>query len=240
MKNVFAICLALTSLPFLSLRRLLLATILSFANILDSLVWPTCWFTLGLLMLALNGPTAHAGTQVPLTTPTVVTAAPVMQLSTGASDKGSSERSPIPESENDRLPINGRLPAAPRRKGPRSKAEIEQERRERIERTNREIDEIHAEYLAKFERGQGKATGAVYARFSTKFQDSIADQVRTILEFALAQGIYVPRNFVFYDMAIRGFKKNRAGLEQFEACLRRKKASVALFFSTSRLFRKQY
>ena len=132
-----------------------------------------------------------------------------------------------------------RCPAA-RRKGPRSKAEIERERRERWERTCSEVDEVYAEYLNKFPRDKATATGIVYARFSTRFQDSIADQVRSILEDALHQNILVPRDLIFYDMAVRGFKKNRAGLEQVEAALRKKRASVLLLFSTSRLFRKQY
>ncbi len=64
--------------------------------------------------------------------------------------------------------------------------------------------------------------------------------MRSILEHALRHRIFVPRELIFFDMAVRGFKKNRAGLDQVEACLRKKRASALLLFSTSRLFRKQY
>ena len=127
-----------------------------------------------------------------------------------------------------------------KRKGPRTKAEIEQERREKWERTCREVDEVYADYLSRFPQDEAKATGVVYARFSTRFQDSIVDQVRTNLEHALALRIIVPRDFVFFDLAMRGFKKQRNGLGQVEAVLKAKRAQVLLLFSTSRLFRKQY
>jgi hypothetical protein len=145
-----------------------------------------------------------------------------------------------PGQDRDRLPDRRRLQVAARRKGPRTKAEIEQERRERWERTCREVDEVHAEYLARFCQDKASATGVVYARFSTRFQDSIADQVRTDLEHALKLGIFVPREFIFFDLAIRGFRKHRNGLAQAESVLRSKRAQVLLLFSTSRLFRKTY
>lgn len=130
-------------------------------------------------------------------------------------------------------------PAA-RRKGPRSKSEIERERREKWDRTGREVDEVYAEYAARFRRGPDQLVGVIYSRYSTRFQDSIADQVRTILERALELGIYVPRKHIFFDLAVRGFKKQRDGLSGAEQTLRGKQAKVLLLFSTSRLFRKRY
>ena len=129
---------------------------------------------------------------------------------------------------------------AARRKGPRSKQEIERERREKWERTCREVDEIYAEYEARFHRRPDQLLGVIYARYSTRFQDSIADQVRAILERALELGIYVPRKHIFFDLAVRGFKKQRDGLSGAEQVLRGKQAKVLLLFSTSRLFRKRY
>jgi DNA invertase Pin-like site-specific DNA recombinase/DNA-binding CsgD family transcriptional regulator len=127
-----------------------------------------------------------------------------------------------------------------RRRGPRSKAEIERERKERWERTCKEVDEVHKAYAAKFTTVTAEATGIAYARYSTKHQDSIADQIRTILDHALDEKIWVPRQQIFFDLAIRGFKKNRQGIEDAEGGLRAKRAKVLLLFATSRLFRKQY
>lgn len=122
----------------------------------------------------------------------------------------------------------------------RSKFEIEKERREKIETTNREIDEVYAVYAAQISRKNAKAIGTVYARYSTRFQDSIADQVRAILEHAQRLNIFVPREFIYFDLAVRGYKAIRAGLSQMESTLCARKAKVLLMFSTSRLFRKTY
>jgi hypothetical protein len=72
-----------------------------------------------------------------------------------------------------------------RRKGPRSKDEIAQERKEILERTIREIDEIVAEYHYELPRSKAESIGAAYARYSTRFQDSIADQIREIFKQAV-------------------------------------------------------
>ncbi|WP_235990540.1 recombinase family protein [Bremerella alba] len=89
-------------------------------------------------------------------------------------------------------------------------------------------------------RKSANSIGAVYARFSTRFQDSITDQVRTILEEAAKLKIHVPRDLVFFDLAVSGVKKKRSGLIDLETALKAKKAQVLLLFSTSRLFRKTY
>ncbi len=127
-----------------------------------------------------------------------------------------------------------------RRRGRRSKAEIENERRERWWRTCQEVDEIYEAYSSKLSSRSGQAKGAAYARFSTRFQDSIADQIRTILDHAIKLDVFVPRELIFFDLAVRGFKKKRHGLDQLDQALRTKKATVVLLFATSRLFRKQY
>ncbi len=51
------------------------------------------------------------------------------------------------------------------------------------------------------------ATGAIYARYSSRYQHSIADQVRGCLQAATQQGIFVPREYVFFDLAVRGAKQ---------------------------------
>jgi len=127
-----------------------------------------------------------------------------------------------------------------RRKGPRSRQEIEEERRELLEKTIREIDEIIHDFHSQLPRGRAKLVGAVYARYSTRFQDSVADQVRGILEEAVKLGIFIPREMIFFDLAVRGYKSNRDGLNALRKVLQAKKVQVILLFSTSRLFRKQY
>jgi hypothetical protein len=123
-------------------------------------------------------------------------------------------------------------------RGPRSKAEIEKERHELHQRTAREVDRIMAEFHKKLPRHSAESVGAVYCRYSTRFQDSIGDQVRKIMEDAVRRGIFVPREYVLFDMAIRGYKSKRSGLDQLRELLSGKKVSFVLFFATNRLFRK--
>src|SRR5262249_59306970 len=72
-----------------------------------------------------------------------------------------------------------------RRGGPRSRDEIETERRRQLEEVWLEIDALLAEAHAKLPRRRAKGFGCIYARFSTRFQHSIADQVRACLEVAV-------------------------------------------------------
>ena len=136
-------------------------------------------------------------------------------------------------------PISGRRRRRnARQQGPRGKDDIERERRELQEKTAKEIDAIVAEFHILLPRSMGKAIGAVYARYSTRFQDSAADQVRTIMANAIKEGIYVPREYVFFDLAVRGCKNRRQGLDALREILPKKRVSVVLFFATNRLFRK--
>jgi len=128
----------------------------------------------------------------------------------------------------------------PRRKGPRGKAEIDRERRELWEQTSKEVDEIVAQFHAQLPRQKATSVGCVYARYSTRHQDSVADQIRTILIRALELGIFVPRENIHFDLAIRGFKRDRQGLNEIRDILRQKRAGGLLLFATNRLFRKTY
>lgn len=143
----------------------------------------------------------------------------------------------------DRIPDGRRLGSArgakPRR-GSRRSRELEKEREERRRRTEQEIDAIHAEYWQTAGNKKNWSVGTAYARFSTRFQESIGDQIRKILEFALANQIRVPRHLIFSDLAVRGVKNRRAGLDEVRGTLRSRKATVLLLFSTNRLFRKTY
>jgi site-specific DNA recombinase len=126
------------------------------------------------------------------------------------------------------------------RQGTRPRAELARERRDHHAQTAREIDDLAAEFHARLPREQCRDVGAVYARYSSKYQDSILDQVRPIFEAAITQRIFIPREFVFFDEAVRGFKDRRPGLDQLRLILARKVVSVLLVFATNRLYRKTY
>ena len=127
-----------------------------------------------------------------------------------------------------------------RKKVRRTREDIRREQRALLERTRREIDAILVEVHAKLPREKATAIGAIYARYSSRFQDSIANQVRTVLEAACEQGIFVPRDHVFFDLAVRGWKDRRPGLTALREAIQRKSFQVFLAFTTSRLFRKTY
>src|SRR5262249_29284755 len=106
-----------------------------------------------------------------------------------------------------------------RRKGPRARSEVEEERRQLYELTSREIDLVAAEFDEQIRKAEAATVGAIYARYSSRFQHSISDQVRTLYEAALKQGICVPREYVFFDMAVRGYKEQRPGLSGLRTVL---------------------
>src|SRR5208283_64602 len=89
-------------------------------------------------------------------------------------------------------------------------------------------------------RHRAQHIGAVYARYSSRFQQSVADQIRGCLEAAVKQGIFVPRENIFFDLAVRGSKQRRPGLDRLRATLESKDVRVLLIFTTNRLFRKTY
>ncbi len=103
-----------------------------------------------------------------------------------------------------------------------------------------EIDDLLIEFHARLPREEAKGLGAVYARYSSRFQHSITDQVRSLLEVAIAQKVFVPREFICFDSAVRGYKERRPGLNQLRAILACKDVQVLFVFSTNRLFRKTY
>lgn len=83
--------------------------------------------------------------------------------------------------------------------------------------------------------------GCAYARYSSRHQQSIADQIRTIFEAALRLEIFIPLENIFFDLAVRGYKDQRTGLNALRAFLNSgKRVHVFLVFSTNRLYRKNY
>jgi site-specific DNA recombinase len=121
---------------------------------------------------------------------------------------------------------------------PRSRAAADRSRLR--EEYDRQIDRLAADFHLRLPRDQARSTGAIYARYSSRLQDSIADQVRTLFEFAIAERIFVPREFVFFDAAVRGAKSRRPGLDRLRPILERRAAQVLLVFSTNRLSRKMF
>lgn len=122
----------------------------------------------------------------------------------------------------------------------RSLQSSEAERARLHEGTVAAADRIAAEAHAKLPRSQASSIGALYARFSTLYQDSAIDQIREQFDFAVSNKIFVPREYVFFDLAVRGYKNQRAGLDQLRTVVSAKKINVLLLFATNRLFRKVY
>ena len=82
--------------------------------------------------------------------------------------------------------------------------------------------------------------GAVYARYSSRFQHSIEDQIRVCKEWAEKNGITVPDELIFTDRAVTGKSSRRQGLKDFQKALADDRAGVAIMFTTNRLYRKFY
>lgn len=82
--------------------------------------------------------------------------------------------------------------------------------------------------------------GAIYARFSTKFQHSIEDQIRVCREWAATHGVVVEDRHIFSDSGITGKTHKRAGLTQLINALDKGEVDVAIFYATNRLYRKVY
>lgn len=132
--------------------------------------------------------------------------------------------------------VHARLQRAPRR----TKAEIEREQRELLEATQREVDAIVAEFHKRLPRSAAKRIGMIYARYSTRLQSSVPAQVRALYEAALREGTFVPRELVFFDLAVKGYRDNRPGLNDLKEALTAKRGTTLLVFGTNRLFRKAH
>lgn len=82
--------------------------------------------------------------------------------------------------------------------------------------------------------------GTVYTRYSTKLQNSTADQTKTNVEHAASKSIYCPPEYVCIDEGQRGCKTRRDGLDRMLFILRQRLATVLLVFKASRLYRQAY
>ena len=122
----------------------------------------------------------------------------------------------------------------------RSRKEIQEERARLHEKTSTAADQIAADAHTKLPRAMAQSVGAIYVRFSTVFQDSAVDQIRALYEFAVENKIFVPREHVYFDLGVRGYKNKRDALDRLRAVLAARKVNVLLLFATNRLFRKLY
>jgi DNA invertase Pin-like site-specific DNA recombinase len=68
----------------------------------------------------------------------------------------------------------------------------------------------------------------------------VVDQIRTILADALKRKAFIPLEYSFIDLGVRGAKSDRPGLNSLRQCIESKAIQVAYFFSTNRLFRRTY
>ena len=96
------------------------------------------------------------------------------------------------------------------------------------------------EFHEKLPRQRAKGLGGLYARYSSRFQDSLADQVRTLFEAAHQLGIFIPREHIYFDLAVKGYQDRRPGLAALRQAIAEKKFDTFLVFSTNRLFRRTY
>jgi site-specific DNA recombinase len=128
----------------------------------------------------------------------------------------------------------------PRRGRRDRRKEILLQRQELDAQTRREINLIVAEFHDRLPRADAKSIGMIYARYSTRFQASIADQVRACLETAAAHKIHVPLDHVCYDQAVSGTKNRRHGLGLAQNLIETGAVTVFIAFATNRLYRKMH
>ncbi|MFP4053561.1 MAG: recombinase family protein [Phycisphaerae bacterium] len=90
------------------------------------------------------------------------------------------------------------------------------------------------------EQGSRRGIAAIYARYSTKFQDSIDDQVRECRDWAEANGYSVPDDLVFVDRGKSGRLRRRPGRQAMHDALEDGQFGTLVVFATSRLERNDY
>ena len=79
---------------------------------------------------------------------------------------------------------------------------------------------------------------AVYARYSTRFQDSIEDQLRCCLEKAGSLGLAVGQGLIFADRGVSGRRDRRPGYQGLIQAIENGQVDTLIVMSTHRLHRK--
>ena len=82
--------------------------------------------------------------------------------------------------------------------------------------------------------------GAIYARFSSKYQHSTEQQVQKCLQWAEANGVEVDDAHIFVDEGKSGRSRRRRGYERLQHSIQNREVDVIIVFATSRLSRKTY
>ena len=139
------------------------------------------------------------------------------------------------------LPTNWKARSR-RRKPVKRKTGVGRKSKEALERqAKEEIDAIFVEFADQLEalKGNGRS-GVLYGRHSSEMQDSIPAQIRSLLIDAILKGIYIAREHVFYDIAVRGSKQHRKGLDAATRIIRDTETKILMVFKTNRLYRKMY
>ena len=80
--------------------------------------------------------------------------------------------------------------------------------------------------------------GAIYARYSSRYQYSVEDQIRQCKTYAEHNGIDIRNHLVFADRAERGCKRRRKAFQELQQALDSGQIDVVLVLATNRLFRK--
>ncbi|MFO0816285.1 MAG: recombinase family protein, partial [Gemmatales bacterium] len=123
---------------------------------------------------------------------------------------------------------------------PSRKARRRIERETKLKKDSVAVELLIEEAHKKLPLSEAKSFGVIYARYSSDFQHSIQDQIRELIEYAVANGIYVRREHIYWDSGVSGRKVNRPGLDQARAALATDQVNVLLVFSSNRLYRKGY
>ncbi len=86
----------------------------------------------------------------------------------------------------------------------------------------------------------GRKIAAIYARYSTRFQDSVDDQVRECQTWAEQNGYTVAPDLIFVDRGKSGRLRRRPSRLALQAALEKGSFDVLVVFATSRLERNDY
>ena len=99
------------------------------------------------------------------------------------------------------------------------------------------IEKLLAEFGDMLLHKSGRQIAACYIRYSTDKQNSFEAQLRAIFNFAVANGLSICRENIFYDLGISGAKHDRHGLNAIRQARSAGQFQVFLAFTSSRLAR---
>lgn len=104
----------------------------------------------------------------------------------------------------------------------------------------REVDVLIEQCNQMMPREAAKGVAAAYARYSTRHQQSIVDQIRAIAQVAVREQLFLDRRLIFTDAAISGNRQRRKGFSALTQSLRKGDFKTLIAFGTNRLFRKSF